>query len=272
MSTAPATDREVAIGDIRVAYTATGDGPPVVLVHGLAEDRRSWAPQQRELSAWRTIAYDLRGHGATTAGHGDGSLAQLGGDLVGLLEAVSGPATVAGFSLGGTIALWAAAERPDLVRQAVVLGTSSIVGRAAAAWYAERIALVREGDRDAIRQALREDTAAGLAGATVDVSALAERRLEAIGGGAGYVNAATAMASLHDEPLTPRLAAVRCHVDVVGGEHDAFCPRKAADVIVDALPDATYHEIPGTGHLMNAEAPDAVTSTLSRTLERTGSR
>jgi 3-oxoadipate enol-lactonase len=271
MSTA-AVDREVVIGDIRVAYTADGDGPPVVLVHGLAEDRHSWAPQQRQLSGWNTIAYDLRGHGSTTAGNGDGSLAQLAGDLIGLLEGLSGPAAVVGFSLGGTIVLSAAAERPDLVRHAVVLGTSSIVGRAAAAWYADRIALVRAGDRDAIRQALREDTEAGLAGDAVDVSALAERRLEAIGDGAGYVNAATAMASIHDEPLTPRLAAVRCHVDVVGGECDAFCPRKAADVIVDALPDATYHEIPAAGHLMNVEAPEAVTATLSSSLERIGSR
>jgi 3-oxoadipate enol-lactonase len=271
MSTAAGTDRDVAIGDTRVAYTAAGDGPPVVLVHGLAEDRRSWAPQQRDLTAWRTIAYDLRGHGATPLGDGDGSLAQLGGDLVGLLELIGEPASVVGFSLGGTIVLWAAAERPDLVRNAVVFGTSSIVGRAAAAWYAERIALVRTGDRDAIRRALREDTAAAVAGA-VDVDALAERRLEAIGDGAGYMNAAQAMASLHDEPLTPRLAAIECHVDVVGGEHDAFCPRKAADVIVDALPHASYHEIEATGHLMNAEAPEAVTSMLNGTLERTTSR
>jgi pimeloyl-ACP methyl ester carboxylesterase len=64
---------------------------------------------------------------------------------------------------------------------------------------------------------------------------------------------------------------VRCHVEVVGAEHDAFCPRKAADILVDALPDATYHEIPGAGHLMAVDAPDAVTATLIQLLERTRS-
>lgn len=265
------TDHRIDVGDIHVAYTAAGEGPPVVLVHGLAEDRASWARQQRELQDRHTLAYDVRGHGATTAGQGDGTLAQLGGDLVGFLETVSGPAAVVGFSLGGTIALWAASERADLVRRAVVLGTSSVVGRTAVGFYRERIALVRGGDRAAILRALRDDTAAALAAPDGDAGALAGRRLAAIGDGAGYVNAAAAMARLGEEPLTPRLAAVRCHVDVVGGERDAFCPRKAADILLGGLPDATYHELPAVGHLMNVDDPVAVTTTLDRTLERTAS-
>jgi pimeloyl-ACP methyl ester carboxylesterase len=263
----PVPRERLALGDIEVAYSAVGAGPPLVLVHGLAEDGRTWADQQAALPHRRSYAPDLRGHGATTSGHGNGTLAQLGGDLVAFLETVSGPATVVGFSLGGTVALWAAAARPELVGHAIVLGTSSVVGRAAAAFYAERIELVRAGDPAAVREAIHADTAAALANPSVDVEAVVDQRLEAIGGGAGYVNAAAAMAALHHDPLTPRLAAIQGHVDVIGAEHDAFCPRKAADILLAALPRSSYREIPAAGHLMTVDAPEAVAGALVRSLE-----
>lgn len=98
------------LGDIVVNYSVMGEGPPVVFVHGLAEDRSSWTHVRDKLSNYRTYAYDLRGHGETSLGVEDGSLAQLGGDLVRFLEIVSGPAVCVGYSLGGTVVLWAAAE------------------------------------------------------------------------------------------------------------------------------------------------------------------
>ena len=142
MSDTSGADNRATIGDIEVAWTEAGpvDGRPVVLVHGLAEARGTWTVQQAELDDVHTYAYDLRGHGQTTVGDAEASLEQLGRDLIGFLEAVSGPAVVVGFSLGGTVALWAAAERPDLVSRAVVLGTSSVGGRAAARFYGSRIA------------------------------------------------------------------------------------------------------------------------------------
>jgi pimeloyl-ACP methyl ester carboxylesterase len=265
---AGATQR-VTVGDIEVAYRRAGapDGTPVVLVHGLAEDSGSWHPVQEALDDRATFAYDLRGHGESTVGEGDGTLRQLGEDLIGFLETVTGPAACVGFSLGGTIVLWAAAERPDLVARTVVLGTSSVVGRAATGFYDDRIALARSGDRDALLTALTDDTRAGLSSAA-DVPALARRRMAAVGAGEGYVNAATAMMRMHEQPLTPRLAEIHAHVDVVGGERDAFCPRKAADMLLGALPDATYHEIPGAGHLMVVDEPEAVIRTLRTTLDR----
>lgn len=261
------TDRSVRLGDIEVAYTAAGSGErPVVLLHGLAEDRRTWAHQQRELGEHRTYAYDLRGHGRTTLGAADGTLAQLGGDLVHFLETVTGPATCVGFSLGGTVALWAAAQRPDLVRHAVVVATSTVVGRAAAGFYDERIASAERGDHAAVTQALRADTAGGMLTPDPTEEVLA-RRLEAVGDLGGYLNGARAMRGLREEPLTPRLATVPTRVDVVGAEHDTFCPRRAADIILEALPHGRYHEVASAGHLVNADQPDALTAVLRTTLK-----
>lgn len=267
----------VAINDIHVAYTEVGNAAPgtlpVVLIHGLAEARETWRETQEALAdGLRTVAYDLRGHGGTSTGDGDGTLAQLARDLTGFLEQVTGPAVVVGFSLGGTIALQAAADRPDLVRRSVVLGTSSLVGRGAVGFYAERIALAADTRSAAFRQAIRDDTAAGLHTDIPDLEQITAARLAAVGDGAGYINASRAMAALHETPLTPRLADIETHVDVVGAVHDAFCPAKAARIIVDALADVDYWEIPDAGHLMALDNPAAVTSVLSRVLDPQHSR
>lgn len=252
----------VTLGDIEVAYTEAGTGKPVVFVHGLAEDRATWAVQQRDLPEVRTFAYDLRGHGGSTLGAADATLDQLGGDLVAFLEQVSGPAAVVGFSLGGTVALWAAAARPDLVTVAIVLGTSSVVGRAAADFYARRIAQAADTSSPEFRTALREDSAAAVALAHDRLDDVVAARLAAVGDGRGYANAARAMAGLKQTPLTPRLAEVRVPVTVVGASGDTFCPAKAAAIITDALTDVTYHEIPDAGHLMNIDKPGAVTAAV----------
>ena len=262
---------KVRLGDIEVGYTARGDGPPVVMVHGLAEDRRSWAHAQARLADYRTLAHDLRGHGETEAGDGNGTLDQLAGDLARFLEALTGPAACIGYSLGGTIVLALAAERPDLVTHAVVSGTSSVVGRAAAGFFEERIGLLRN-DREAFEAALRDDTAAQIVKADADLDAIVRRRVEAVGDGRGYVNAARAMQGLHASPLTPSLARIRCPVDVVGGDGDRFCPRKAADIILAELADGAYYEIADCGHLMTVDQPQAYSVTLRAALARPGRR
>jgi pimeloyl-ACP methyl ester carboxylesterase len=253
--------------DIEVAYRAEGEGPRVVLIHGLGQDHRMWSAQQEALTGHRTLAYDLRGHGGTTAGAPAGTLAQLGGDLIALLEDI-GPSTCVGFSLGGTVALWAASERPDLVPEVVAVATSSVVGRAAAAFFAERIELFSSGDDAAIRDAVLQDTRAQLSGPSVDADAIAAQRVEAIGDRQGYLNAARAMIGVHEQSLNDRLERIAQPVLVVSGEHDAFCPRRAADLMLEHLPDGRFHELPGVGHLVTDEDPDAVTRVLADRLGR----
>ncbi|GAA0528987.1 alpha/beta hydrolase [Saccharopolyspora subtropica] len=254
-----------ALNDIEVRYRAAGSGPAVVLVHGLGLDHTSWRRQQRELTEYRTFAYDVRGHGATTLGHADGTLRQLRDDLIAFLTEVSGPAVCVGFSLGGTVVLSAAAARPDLVTGVVAIATSSVVSRVAAEFFRRRADQARTGN---LRDALREDTVAMVTNPAVDVDALVERRIAAVGDGRGFANAATAMAGLRADPLTPELANVRQPVTVIGAADDALCPRKAADILLEALPNAAYREIPACGHLMSADNPTALTEELRTALHR----
>ena len=251
----------IVLRDLSVCYSETGAGQLIVLVHGLAQDHRSWAPQFAALQRHHVLAYDVRGHGGTDVGNPSGSLEQLGDDLIALLE-WSGPAAVVGFSLGGTIALWAAAQRPDLVTEVVAVATSSVVGRSAASWYRERVQLVDEGRLEELAAAIVEDTRAQIVRDDVDVQAIARDRVEAVGSGAGYRNAAVAMSHLRETPLTPRLADVSQPVTVVYGTADVFCPRKAAEIMVAALPDAELQAIEGAGHLINVDAPDRLTNAI----------
>jgi len=256
---------QARLGDLDVAYREAGEGRPVVLIHGLAQDHGMWAAQQRQLTGYRTLAYDVRGHGGTSLGKPDGTLAQLGGDLVAFLERF-GPASCVGFSLGGTVALWTAAERPDLVTDVLALATSSVVGRRAAAFFHERIDLFAGSDEDAVRTALLEDTRGQLAGSDVDVDAVLAERLRAIGDRRGYVNAARAMAAINAEPLNDRLERIRCPVLVVSGANDEFCPRRAADIMLEHLPRGRFEELPNVGHLVTDEDPDAVSEVIGNWL------
>ncbi|MGI9334577.1 MAG: alpha/beta fold hydrolase [Gammaproteobacteria bacterium] len=253
------------VGDIEVGYSECGAGAPVVLIHGLAEDRCSWSAVQDRLSDFHTYAYDLRGHGETDVGNADGTLAQLGGDLIRFLESVSGASACVGYSLGGTVVLWAALERPDLIPHAIVTGTSTVVGKAAVGFFRDRIRSI-EADFSAFAAALRDDTAAQIVAADIDLDAITARRLEAIGDGRGYVNAACAMLGLHEQPLTPRLSGLHCPVDVIAGAGDVFCPRKAANIMLGALVNGTYHEIANCGHLMSVDQPEAYAETLATVL------
>jgi pimeloyl-ACP methyl ester carboxylesterase len=255
--------------DIDVAYRSVGEGPRTVLLHGLAQDHRMWAAQQRDLAGAWTFAYDLRGHGRTTLGDADGTLPQLGQDLIAFLERF-GPAHCVGFSLGGTVALWAAAERPDLMASVVAVATSSVVGRRAAAGVQERIELFEQNGAEAMRKVLLEDTRRQLARGTATAEEIVDARMEAIGDGRGYVNGARAMAWMHEHPLNDALARIELPVLVVAGESDVVCPPRAAEIMLEHLRSVEYEELAGGGHLITDEDPDALTRILRSWLERKG--
>ncbi len=255
----------VELNDIVVNYRQCGSGPPVVLLHGLAEDLRSWEAVATHLGEFSVYAIDLRGHGRTTPGQGAGTLSQLSDDLAAFLSTVTGPAAVVGYSLGGTIGLKAATAPGSLIAHLIVAATSSVVGTAAAEFFAGRIAQLEAGDWDGFAAGLRDDTTKQVV-TEADIDTLASRRVEAVGDGRGYINAARAMIGIRSEPLNPLLARIEVPVDVIGASSDVFCPRRASDIIVDNVGDCRYHEIAGSGHLLSVDQPDAYGKLLARLL------
>src|SRR5580704_9849473 len=114
----------IQVGNLSIAVSDVGAGPPVVLLHGLACGKRMWFHQVRALRKhFRVITYDLRGHGQTDAPQlaTEYSAAHLAHDLIGVLDALDIPqAAIVGFSLGGGPALALAASKPERVSHLVL--------------------------------------------------------------------------------------------------------------------------------------------------------
>lgn len=102
-------------------YMEEGRGEPVVLVPAAGSDSTTWGDARTELARdHRVIVYDRRGY-RRSAFDGAPSLARHAQDVAALIEHLdAAPAIVAGISVGATITLELAIERPDLVRTAVL--------------------------------------------------------------------------------------------------------------------------------------------------------
>ncbi len=93
---------------MELAHEIAGEGPPLVLVHGITESRETWRPLLDRIAAtWRVLAVDLRGHGASPTGSGYDPLTLAADvhDTVGsALPAASPTPLLVGHSLGGVVA------------------------------------------------------------------------------------------------------------------------------------------------------------------------
>jgi pimeloyl-ACP methyl ester carboxylesterase len=111
---------------VRLAGEEAGEGPPVVLLHGLTATRRYVVMGSRALerSGHRVIAYDARGHGASSPAPAPElyTYDELGRDLVAVLDATGVQrAVLAGVSMGAHTLLWLALNHPDRVAGLVVI-------------------------------------------------------------------------------------------------------------------------------------------------------
>ncbi|MBI3169331.1 MAG: alpha/beta hydrolase [Chloroflexi bacterium] len=108
----------------QIAYEVTGAGPLVVCVPSLGDVRgeyRFLAPLLVK-AGYRVAVMDPRGHGDSSIGWDDYSVAGVGDDILALIrELNAGPAVVVGTSMGGGAAIWSAAETPELVRGMVMI-------------------------------------------------------------------------------------------------------------------------------------------------------
>lgn len=95
------------VDDIQLAYTDTGLGLPVVLLHGYPFNRSLWSEQVNALSnSYRVITPDLRGLGESDATPGPATMNRMAQDVAALLDQLEiSRAVVGGLSMGGYVAL-----------------------------------------------------------------------------------------------------------------------------------------------------------------------
>src|ERR671919_2388242 len=112
----------------RVIYRIAGDGPPVVLIHGMVNSSRHWeAVALRLADEYTVIAPDLLGHGDSAAVRGDYSLGAHAASIRDLLAAIGvEAATVVGHSLGGGVAMQFFYQFPQRVERLVLVSSGGL--------------------------------------------------------------------------------------------------------------------------------------------------
>jgi 3-oxoadipate enol-lactonase / 4-carboxymuconolactone decarboxylase len=249
------------------------DGPPaapvLVLSNSLGTDGRLWEAQLPALTAhFRVVRYEHPGH-ARAAGSGKSSrhappdtgartMADLGSSVVALLDHLGvARAHLAGISLGGMVALWVAAHRPERVDRLALCCTAAHMPPATS-WH-ERAARVRaEGTGGLLDQLLGRWFTPGLPERRPDAAALVAAMLGAVDG-EGYAACCEAIAGMDQRPDLPGVTAPTL---VLAGREDPVCPPAAALALHEGIAGSSLLILPGAAHLANVEQPEAFTRAL----------
>jgi pimeloyl-ACP methyl ester carboxylesterase len=111
-----------------VTYAEAGEGPVLLLIHGMSGSFENWQEVIEPLARNHTvIAPDLPGHGASAPGGGDYSLGALAAGLRDLLLALGHRrATLVGHSLGGGVAMQFAYQFPEMVERMVLVSSGGL--------------------------------------------------------------------------------------------------------------------------------------------------
>ena len=107
---------KIELDDIKLNYKVEGTGYPLVFIHGLADKIEYWMPLTNNLKKdYKTICFDLRGHGKTDLGNEIPDIDLYAEDLFDLLNYLKiEKAMLIGLSLGGRIALNFVIKSPEL--------------------------------------------------------------------------------------------------------------------------------------------------------------
>ncbi|MGZ5406015.1 MAG: alpha/beta fold hydrolase [Nocardioides sp.] len=273
----------LTIDDNTLAYDAIGDGPLVVLAHGIGDSRHSYRFLAPALTAagYRVASVDIRGCGDSSLGWDGYSRTDIAGDLVALVRHLGGPAVIIGQSISGGAATIAAATAPDLITGLVELAPFTRKQSIPLGGLL-RVKRYRTGSLLLMRTALLGSLPSwkkylDLAIPTKPADWDAElARIETTLHQPGRMKALRAMCQSNPKDAGVQLAHVACPVLVVEGslDPDWADPRAEGEKIIADLPRGLGElaVIEGAGHYPHVQNPDEVLALtlpiLTRTLTR----
>ena len=271
------------IGKNTIAYDLTGEGPLVVLAHGIGDSRHSYRFLAPALvsAGYRVANVDIRGCGDSSLGWDGYSRTDIAGDLVAVVRHLGGPAAIIGQSISGGAATIAAATAPEIItgvielapftrNQPLDLGGLMRVRRFRTGYSRLARTLVL-GSLPSWKKYL--DLAYPVKPADWD-SELA--RIDAKLSEPGRMKALQAMCKAKPSDAAAQLANVRCPVLVIEGSADPDWadPRAEGEKIVADLPQGLGEVavIEGAGHYPHAQTPDEVLALALPFLAKTAAR
>lgn len=250
-----------------VAWSDSGSGPAIVLLHAFPCDHRMWDHQVVGLrnAGWRVLVPDLPGFGGSALPAADPSLRAV----VDLLTSDLGELGVdrmvlAGLSVGGYLAMEWLRRHPETLAGIALCDTKASADAPLARQGRLDMAAAVETDPAATAELLRERVLPVIIGPTthtdrLDVVAKVESWIDAADPAAiaWYQRAMAARAdSLAD------LAEIDLPALVLWGDEDSMSDRHEQDRMLDVLRDARFASIPAAGHLSAIENPEPVTVEL----------
>ncbi len=268
------------LGGHRIAYDLAGEGPLVVLAHGLGDSRHSYrfiAPALVE-AGYRVANMDIRGCGDSDLGWSGYTRTDIAGDIVALIRRLGGPAVVIGHSISGGAATIAAATAPELITavveiapftmaQAMDLGGLLRVKRFRSGFTQMALVTVR-GRLSNWEKYL--DVAYPTKPADWNIESA---RIHTTLSAPGRLDVLQAMCKASPADAAAQLAHVACPVLVVEGslDPDWAVPRAEGEKIVAGLPRGIgeLSMIDGAGHYPHAQTPEALLAVVLPFLTKT---
>jgi pimeloyl-ACP methyl ester carboxylesterase len=258
-------ERFADVKGVRMRYFVGGQGPPLVLVHGLGGAASNWTELAPLLTASHTLLVpDLPGHGRSTALPAVSGLEPFA-DRVALVAEREGmlPAPVVGHSLGGMVVLRLALRRPQDIEAVVLAGAAGLsIGNVWGRQLLSIFTAVRPGRLAAryrsyiARSSLLRRLVFGFV-SVADPVGLTDQAVEGfLAGQLLHTDVDSAWQALRRDDPRQELERVRCPVLVLWGAEDVQLPLDDAFEYTRRL-RARLRVIPGCGHLLIGERPEA---------------
>ena len=251
-----------------VNYVEMGEGPPVLLIHGLAGCWQNWLENICDFARdHRVVALDLPGFGHSEMPSEKISIPGYGEFVDAFMDAIGmDAATLVGNSMGGFIGAECAISHPHRVERLVLVSAAGIsverlrfepglqlmyAGEAIAQWATARVVgRSRElAGRPRGRQAIMWYI-------TPHADRIAPELVLELASGAGKPGFLPALDALTDYPIRDRLDDIRCPTLIVWGDKDLIVPVKDAYVFDELVPDSRLIVYEGVGHCAMFEVPE----------------
>jgi 3-oxoadipate enol-lactonase len=246
---------------VEVAFTVDGpeDAPTVVLSNSLGSTPAMWDPQFPALAErFRVVRYDHRGHGRSPVPPAPYELADLGTDVIALLDRLGlEQVRWCGLSLGGMVGIWMAINAPERIDRLVLCCTSARLGPPE--MWADRAATVRAQGVDAIADAgLQRWLSPGFIEREPEIAAGIRAMLVATPA-EGY---AACCGVIERMDQVPELGAIRAATLVIAAEDDPATPPEHGALIASTVPGAQLAVVKDARHLATIEQPAAMTELI----------
>jgi pimeloyl-ACP methyl ester carboxylesterase len=256
----------------RRAFVRAGEGPALLLLHGIGNNCRTWSGVIDRLAETHTvIAPDLLGHGNSDKPRGDYSIAAYANGMRDLLSVLDiEQATVVGHSLGGGIALQFAYQFPERCQRLALVGSGGLgpelsAGlRAATLPGAELVLTALAGVSGPLRLGLQVLERAGRATGWRRMGDLAEAGdallgLKDVEARRAFLRTLRGVVDAHGQAVTAldRLyLADSIPMLVIWGSRDPIVPALHAETVRSLVPSARIEMFDGAGHWPHLDDPD----------------